>query len=258
LASGRKQNKMKDMGASSKTTAWQKNAVLVSDVLMCMIKDARYRNLLVKYLVDVSEAWRSMIRFPSEDPITNISLSYRIQPELELLAEILLYFCVNGMIQQRRASTLGMEFVHLEVDTSTAWDCKYPWFVYSVLRCLVPYVIQRVGRWDDDVLLRSFRGTTGAGSSSQMESLRGEERRLVFDHQRKRVQMFGNKAGSYLEQPIAQSTCYEQQQHRMPSSLHAKGIVSVYNIIKTKAFLLLQVNPILPFFMSWLFVRCLK
>jgi hypothetical protein len=233
---------MKDMGASSKTTAWQKNAVPVSDVLMCMIKDARYRNLLVKYLVDVSEAWRSMIPFPSGDPITSTSLSSRILPELELLAEILLYFCVNGMIQQRSASTLGMEFVNLEVDESTAWDCKFPWFVYSVLRCLVPYGIQRVGRWDDDVL-RSFRGTTGAGSSSQVESLRGEERRLVFDHQRKRVQRFGNKAGSYLEQPIAQSTCYEQQQHQMPSSLHAKGIASVYNILKHKAFLLLQVNP---------------
>lgn len=235
--------KMKEINVSANTTStWVKNAVPVSDVLLCMIKDARYHNLLVNYLVDVSEAWMSsMTRFSSEDPTGRSHRSYRILPELELLADILLFLCVNGKLQQRSPSTLGMEFVNLEVDASTASDGKFPWVVYSVLRCLVPYVIQRVGRWDDDV--SSFRGSAEDGTTRPIESLRGEERRSIFVHQRKRVQTLRSNADPYLGQPTAPSTIYEHQQHRLSTSVHAKGIRSVYNVIKNNSLFLLQVNP---------------
>jgi hypothetical protein len=230
------------MDESSKiTSTWEKHAVPVSDVLLCMIKDARYHNLLVKYLVDVSEAWMSMIRSSSEYLNSRSHRPYRILPELELLADILLYFCVNGKLQQRSPSTLGMEFVNLEVDASTASDAKYPWMVYSVLRCLVPYVIQRVGRWNDD--LPSFRRSAEDDTTSPIEHLRGEERRSIFVHQRKRLQMLRSNANPYMEQPIAPSTIYEQQEHRLSTAVHSKGIRSVYHGIKNNVFLLLQVNP---------------
>lgn len=199
------------------------NLAPISDVLICIIKDARYHSFLVRLLLDVTESFSPLV-VSDDNNQTN-----RLLPELELTAHILLYLFVYGNLQHRRPSTLGMEFVNLEVDTSS----NSSWYIlYSLLNCLVPYFLRRAGRgWGE--LAQLTHGDNGNNhhqssshhTNSEIESLRGEERRLIFDRQRKRLLTLG------LEESQQQQSTQLIQQQVSDSPGETKLFFKLKNII---------------------------
>jgi len=206
----------------------------ISDVLICIIKDARYHSFLVRLLLDVTESFSPLVVLDENNQ------SNRLLPELELTAHILLYIFVYGNLQRRRPSTLGMEFANLEVDTSS----NSSWYtLYSLLNCLLPYFLRRAGRgWGE--LAQLTRGDNGNdhhqslshSTNSKIESLRGEERRLIFDRQRERLLTLG------LESQQQQSTQLIQQQVS-DSPVETKLYFKLKNIIWVLLKKLSQVSP---------------
>jgi len=205
---------------------------------------------------------------------SSLPVSSKFLPELESIAHFLHYILVYGHPQRRPRATLGMEFLNLEVGTfaretsvsNRINDAASSWHIYSVLHILLTYFIQRAGRggWeelyqgeqrqqdrrganhfsrDDFGGERQHSSTTNTNTLTNIEQLRGDKRKRVFEQQRERMLNYGQHHNNVqLASPPQQQSRHLQQQDRVSCSLPIHYCTKFGNMLKTSSWFLLRVR----------------